>query len=192
MIFPEDWRHIQKGEIEAILQEDAEDYCKEWFNFHLKEEGHKCSMCRKRVQEVISDYVICFHSNGLLWNENEGGDTNLLELAREITGIDNLSFNQVLDGVYSGKVCKYCINPNSGNTYSEKDVDLAHTIIVVVENNWFSKLGVMEIVESVSHKNQETGQLEMISFEWAVRDDLLFKKWEKAGFPLKWRNSEKN
>ncbi|MFW5786932.1 MAG: hypothetical protein ACOCV3_01565 [Halanaerobiales bacterium] len=184
MFIKEDWRHIKKKDIEAILQGDSEEWLKDWFNYHLKENGHNCRKCKNRVREVISNYLICFKSKGRLWSESETGGTNLLELARETTGIDNLSFNQLLDGVYTGNVCKYCLVP--GNTINEKDVDTDNIISVLVENNLFSKLGLMEIVESLSHKNAETGQLELISFEWAVNDNLLLTEWEKAGFPIKW------
>jgi len=44
----------------------------------------------------------------------------------------------------------------------------------------------MEVVQSFSHRNAETNELELMSFEWDVNDFLLFKKWKEAGFPLNW------
>ena len=36
-------------------------------------------------------------------------------------------------------------------------------------------------------EGEETDELELMSFEWAVDDALLFEKWKEAGFPLNWK-----
>ena len=131
-------------------------------------------------EEVVN---IRFHSNGTLWTESEEGGNSLLQLARKVTGIANLSYDKVLDGVYCGNISEYYIENISLANY---DFNSKKVINVLVETNLFSKLEVMEIVESLRHSKEETGELEMISFEWDVNDVLLLKKWRKAGYPLNW------
>jgi hypothetical protein len=180
-----DSRHFKKEDIEKILIGNADEKLVEDFNYHTKVKGHNCSNCQKEAVVVSSNFNICFKSRDPLWNESEKADKDLLRKAREISGISDLDSDIVLKEVYSGDIANYCLKKDKNLSYEELKSD--ETISVFAEANLFSTLELMHVVESLSHRNEETDELELMSFEWDVDDALLFKKWKEAGFPLNWK-----
>jgi hypothetical protein len=180
-----DSRHFKKEDIEKILIGNADEKLVEDFNYHTKVKGHNCSSCQNEATVVSSNFNICFKSREPLWNESEKGGKYLLKKAREINEISDLDFDTVLKEIYSANIANYCLKKDKNLSYEELKSD--ETISVFAEANLFSTLELMHIVESLSHRNEETDELELMSFEWDVDDALLFKKWKEAGFPLNWK-----
>ncbi|MFN2341563.1 MAG: hypothetical protein ABR547_09885 [Halanaerobium sp.] len=178
-------RHFKKEDIEKIFMGNAAKKLIEDFKYHTKAKGHNCSSCQKKAAAVSSNYNICFKSREPLWNENEKAGKDLLNKAREISGISDLDFDTVLQEIYSANIANYCLKKDENLSYEE--LRSAESISVSAESNLFSKLELMQVVESLSHRNKETDELELMSFEWDVDDSLLFEKWKEAGFPLNWK-----
>lgn len=177
--------HFEKEDIEKIFIGNADEKLVENFNYHTKVNGINCGICQNKAEEVSSNFNICFKSRELLWNESEKGRKYLLNKARIISGIPDLDFDTVLKEIYSGNISNYCIKKDE-NIYDE-ELKSDETINIAAEANLFSKLELMQVVESLSHRNEETDELELMSFEWDVDDSLLFEKWKEAGFPLNWK-----
>lgn len=47
-----DWRCLNEKQIENIISEKAETWLREWFNYHISEEGHGCKICQKKLDEL--------------------------------------------------------------------------------------------------------------------------------------------